>query len=192
MGKFLVFLVACCLWAPAAMAASGYEELVVRRVAGEAKVGTFGGTEFTPLKGGERLNRIDYIQVEKGDAELALCKKTRLRLSAGTKMTVIDLGIEVTGLYLGGGEARVEYAPELPRMLVFETAAGLAEPKGAAVFTVNVAADGTMEVTVRKGVVIAEGDDCRLEVKSGHVGRIGPDICVSKVSGKSADSEKSP
>ncbi|MBI1920472.1 MAG: FecR domain-containing protein [Geobacter sp.] len=185
MQKLLAILSLCCLLSPVGVSADSWnEDLVVKGVSGDVTIGVFGGTEWGPLQEGTRLKQVDSIQVGKGEAELVLFKNTLLRLGTGSSMTVIELNAEITGFYLSKGAAKVEYVTATPNRLVFETAAGLAEPKGKAVFTVEATDDGAMEVSVQRGTVAAEGDKCRREVKKGSAVRIDQESCTSKALGK--------
>lgn len=182
MRKLLTILSLCCLLCPVGVHAEpGNEDLVVKRVSGDVTVGAFGGSEWVPLQEGMRLKQIDSIQVGKGEAELVLYNKTFLRLGPESSMTVIELNTEISGFYLSKGSVGVEYLPKMPNKLIFEAAAGLAEPKGKAAFTVEAMDDGAMEVSVHRGTVAAEGDKCRREVKKGKAVRIDQESCSSRI-----------
>jgi len=181
MRKLLVLAVSCFMWTVGIAVASGNDELVVKRVSGDVQVGAFEGSEWAQLETGARLKQIDSIQVGEGEAELALYKKTVLRLGPGSRMTLIELGVETTGFYISKGKVNVEYTPEPAKKLMFETAAGLAEPKGKAVFIVEVTDDGAMEVSVHQGTVAASGDKCRRDVKKGTAVLIDSESCSSRI-----------
>lgn len=182
MRKLLLGLALCCfMWPIGTAAASGNEELVVKRVSGDVQVGAFEGSELAPLETGARLKQIDSIQVGEGEAELALYNKTVLYLGPGSRMTVIELGVETTGFYISKGKVNVEYMPEPSKKLIFETAAGLAEPKGKAVFIIEATDDGAMEVSVHRGTVAAAGDKCSRDVKKGTAVLIDSESCSSRI-----------
>lgn len=181
MRKLLVLAVYCFIWTVGTAAAFGNEDLVVKRVSGDVQVGAFEGAKWAPLKTGARLKQIDSIQVGEGEAELTQYNKTVLRLGPGSRMTVIELGVETTGFYISKGKVNVEYMPEPSKKLVFETAAGLAEPKGKAVFVVEVTNDGAMEVSAHRGTVAASGDKCSRDVKKGTAVLIDSESCSSRI-----------
>lgn len=181
MRKLLVLAVCCFIWTFGTAVASGSEELVVKRVSGDVQVGAFEGSEWAPLETGARLKQIDSIQVGEGEVELALYNKTVLRLGPGSRMTVIELDVETAGFYIIKGKVNVEYMPGFPKKLIFETAAGLAEPKGKAVFVVEVTNDGAMEVSAHRGTIAASGDKCSRDVKKGTAVLIDSESCSSRI-----------